>query len=177
MTLRTVSSTVVFENPVLSVRQDEVERDDGWRGTYVVVDRPDISLVVPAERDGLHLVEQYRYSTGTRSWEFPSGSRPRGEPGTPEELAVQELREETGFTAGAWERLGFLHVANGTTGEGVHVFLATDLHPGDPELEPAEEDMRVRWVRRDEVERMVRDGEITDAATVAAYLLWSVRAS
>ena len=74
MSIETVSSKVVYENPWLSVREDEVEYANGTRGIHSVVDRPDFALVVPAERDGFHLVEQYRYTIQSRSWEFPSGS-------------------------------------------------------------------------------------------------------
>jgi 8-oxo-dGTP pyrophosphatase MutT (NUDIX family) len=176
VSLKTLASTVVYENDWFSVREDQVERPDGSRGLYSVVDRPDISLVIPAENDGFHLAEQYRYSTGSRSWEFPSGSLARGETGTPEELAAAELSEETGFTAGNLTKLGYLHCANGTTGEGVHVFLATDLTPGEPHRETSEQDMCQRWFPRRELERMLRDGVITDGPTVAAYLLLTLNA-
>lgn len=171
MSIRTVTSEVAYRNAWLSVREDQVEYDDGSRGVYAVVDRDDFAVVIPAERDGFHLVEQYRYPTGLRSWEFPSGSFAPGESGTPEEMAVAELAEETGFTARTLRELGYLHVANGTTGQGAHVYLATELVPGEPRREPAEQDMTQQWFARGEVEQMIREGVITDGPTVAAYLL------
>jgi len=39
-----------------------------------VVDSPDIALIVPADVDRLHLVEQYRYPVAGRRWELPAGS-------------------------------------------------------------------------------------------------------
>jgi 8-oxo-dGTP pyrophosphatase MutT (NUDIX family) len=176
MSLKTLASTVVYENAWFSVREDQVERPDGSRGIYSIVDRPDISLVIPVENDGFHMVEQYRYSIGSRSWEFPSGSLARGETGTPEELAAAELSEETGFTAGGLTKLGYLHCANGTTGEGVHVFLATDLTAGEPHRETSEQDMCQSWFPRRELERMLREGVITDGPSVAAYLLLNLNA-
>jgi 8-oxo-dGTP pyrophosphatase MutT (NUDIX family) len=162
---------VVYRNPWLSLREDQIEYANKTRGIYSVVDMPDFAVVIPAERDGFHLVEQYRYPTQTRSWEFPSGSFPPGTTGTVEQMAAAELAEETGFRARTWRKLGFLHCANGMTSEGFHVFLATDLVPGDPHRENAEQDMRQQWFTRIEVERMFRDGVITDAPTVAAYYL------
>ncbi|WP_255686991.1 NUDIX domain-containing protein [Pseudonocardia sp. TRM90224] len=171
MSITTLSSTKVFQNRWISVRVDEIEHADGTRSEYSVVDKADFALVVPEENDGFHLVEQYRHPIGRRSWEFPSGSLPHGTHGTPEQTAAVELAEETGFTAGRLERLGHLHCANGTTGQGVHVFLATDLTPGTPNREATEQDMRQRWFPRGELERMLRDGTITDGPTLAAYLL------
>ncbi|HEY3527878.1 MAG TPA: NUDIX hydrolase [Nocardioides sp.] len=176
MSIQTLTSAVVYENEWLSVREDQIRYADGSRGLYSVVDRDDFALVIPADDDGFHLVEQYRYPTRVRSWEFPSGSFPAGRSGTPEDMAAAELKEETGFTAGDLKRLGYLHVANGTTGQGVHVFLANDLEPGEPDREPGEQDMEQRWFSRHDVEAMIRDGVITDGPSVAAYLLMTLSA-
>ncbi len=166
---------MVYENPWMTLREDEVEHGDGSRGIYAVVDKPDFALVVPFENDGFHLVEEYRYPLGGRYWQFPQGTFPKGRTGTPEELAAAELGEETGFAAGRLERLGYLHCAQGVTGQGFHVFLATDLTPGEPDREVTEQDMRERWFPRGEVERMIRAGVITDDSTLAAYLLLVMR--
>jgi 8-oxo-dGTP pyrophosphatase MutT (NUDIX family) len=173
--VKALSSRLVYENPWLSLREDRVARADGSQGIYSVVDAADFALVMPSENDGFHLVEQYRYPVGARSWEFPSGSFPRGVTGTPEELAAAELREETGFTAGNLERIGYLNPANAMSGLGCHVYLATDLTPGRSEREITEQDMRQEWFPRDEVERMLRDGVITDGPSIAAYLLLRLR--
>ncbi|WP_216900004.1 NUDIX domain-containing protein [Nocardia alni] len=175
MCIRTLSSKVVYGNPWMSVREDRIERMDGSHGVYSVVDKPDFALVIPMEDDGFHLVEQYRYPVGARSWEFPAGSFPPGVTGSPEDMAVAELAEETGFAAGRLERLGYLHCANGMTGEGVHVFLATDLIAGEPDREATEQDMCQRWFARAEFEAMVREGVITDAPSLAGYLLLNLR--
>jgi 8-oxo-dGDP phosphatase len=169
--MRTVSSRVVYENPWLTLREDEIEREDGTRGIYSVMDKPDFAVIVPMENDGFHLVEQYRYPIRRRSWEFPSGAFPAGVTGTPEELAAAELVEETGFTAGRLERLGYLHPSNSTATEGGFVFLATELVPGEPRREETEQDMRQAWFPRAEVERMLRESVITDGPSMAAYLL------
>lgn len=91
-------------------------------------------------------------------------------------MAAAELVEETGFTAGNLRKLGYLHCDNGLTGLGVHVFVATDLVPGEPNREISEQDMRQRWFPRDEVERMLRDGVTTDGPSAAAYLLLTLHA-
>jgi len=174
--MRTVTSREVYTNPWLTLREDQVERVDGSRGLYSVVDAHDFAVVVPFEDDGFHLVEQYRYPVRARSWEFPSGSFPAGVTGTPAELAAAELAEETGFAAGRLELLGRVNPANSMTGQSCHVFLATDLTPGEPRREASEVDMRQEWFPRTEVERMLRTGVITDGPTLAAYLLLNLHA-
>jgi 8-oxo-dGTP pyrophosphatase MutT (NUDIX family) len=167
----TLSSTVVYRNPWLSLREDRIERPDGSHGLYSVADQPDFALVVPIEDDGFHLVEQYRYPVRGRSWEFPAGSFADGRTGSPEELAAAELAEETGLTAGRLDRLGLLHCANSLISNACHVFVATELTTGEPDRELTEQDMRHRWFSRPELERMMRTGAITDAPTIAAYAL------
>lgn len=173
--MRTLTSRVVYENPWMTLREDEIELTDGTRGVYAVVDKPDFALVLPYENDGFHLVEEYRYPLGARCWQFPQGTFAAGHSGTPEQLAAAELGEETGFSAARLDRLGYLKCAHGLTGQGFHVFLATGLTPGEPNREPTEQDMREQWFPRGEVERMIRDGVITDDSTLAGYLLFVMR--
>ncbi len=166
-----LSSRVVYENTWMTLREDRIRRPDGSDGVYSVVHKPDFALVIPAHDGGFHLVEEYRYPIGRRSWAFPQGSFPAGRDGSPEELARAELAEETGLRAARLVRLGYLHCSHGTSGQGFHAFLATDLDGGTPNREHEEQDMRQAWVSREEFERMIRDGAITDDSTVAAYTL------
>ena len=173
--IRTLSSRVVYRNRWLSLREDEIQRADGSNGIYSLVDKDDFALVIPSQDNGFHLVEQYRYTIGRRCWEFPQGGFPAGVTGTPEELAARELAEETGLRAGSLTPLGMLHIAYGHTGQAVHNFLPTDLTQGQQHLEVEEQDLRHAWFPRAEVAEMISDGVITDAATVAAYLLLTMR--
>ena len=169
--VRMLSTGVVYEDRWMRLRRDEIERRDGSRGTYAFVEKPDFALVVPAENDGFHLVEEYRYPIGKRTWSFPQGGWPPGQAGKPEELARLELSQETGLRAGVLTRLGFLHCAHGIASQGGHFFLATELAPGAPEREQEEQDMRQAWVPRARFEAMIGDGLITDDSTLAAYAL------
>jgi 8-oxo-dGTP pyrophosphatase MutT (NUDIX family) len=90
----------------------------------------------------------------------------------PEKLAREELRQETGMTASVLRHLGYLHCAQGLNSQGFDVFVATGLTPSPPELELEEQDLRCRWFGRAELERMIRQGGITDDSTLAAYTLF-----
>src|SRR6267142_354910 len=97
-TIRRLGSRRVYANRWMTLREDDIERPDGSTGIYAVVDKPDFALVIPVERDGFHLVEQYRYPVGGRYWEFPQGTAPDGAEPEPVALARAELAEETGLT-------------------------------------------------------------------------------
>jgi len=169
--VRMLASGVVYEDRWMRLRRDEIQRRDGSRGTYAFVEKADFALVIPAENDGFHLVEEYRYPIGRRTWSFPQGGWPHGQSGPPEDLARLELSQETGLQASTLTRLGYLHCAHGISSQGGHFFLATGLTPGPPERETEEQDMRQAWVPRAEFEDMVTRGAITDDSTLAAYAL------
>jgi 8-oxo-dGDP phosphatase len=173
--IRTLTSGVVYEDHWMRLRLDEIERRDGSRGTYAFVEKPDYALVIPAENDGFHLVEEFRYPIGRRTWSFPQGGFPHGQTGHPEELARLELLQETGLQARNLVKLGYLSTAHGTSSQGGHFFLATGLEPGPPEREHEEQDMRQEWVPRTRFEEMIAEGVITDDSTVAAYALLLLR--
>ena len=130
--MRTTSSREVYRNPWIRVREDVIERDDGSAGLYGVVEQPDFALVIPAERDGFWLVEQFRYPLGRRSWEFPQGTwarrggtaaRPRTWPGPswPRRPASAPARSATS---------GHLDLAPGLSTQEFDVWLATGLTAG-----------------------------------------------
>jgi len=170
-----VTSREVYRNRWLALREDEVRLPDGSPGIYSVIDKPDFALVIPAEPDGFHLVEQYRYPVGGRYWEFPQGTAAGGAVVAPQELARAELAEETGLRAGRLELLGHLYCAYGMSSQGFDVFVATELTQGPTAREASEQDMRQRFVSRDGFEELVRSGRITDDSTLAAYALLLMR--
>ncbi len=169
--IRMLASGVVYEDRWMRLRRDEIERRDGSRGTYAFVEKSDFALVVPAERGGFHLVEEFRYPIGRRTWSFPQGGFPHGQSGSPEELARLELEQETGLRARELVRLGYLNCAHGISSQAGHFYLATGLEPGQPERETEEQDMAQAWVSRARFEQMIGEGLITDDSTVAAYAL------
>lgn len=170
-----IGTREIYANPWMTVREDDVRRADGSTGIYGVVDKPDYALVIPLDHDRVQLVEQFRYPLGMRRWEFPQGTAPnRTELGLTE-LAANELREETGLRAAEMVDLGQLDVAPGLSSQRGRAFLATGLTPGAHEREHEEQDMRSAWFRRADVERMILDGEITDAQSIAAYALLLLR--
>jgi 8-oxo-dGTP pyrophosphatase MutT (NUDIX family) len=175
--IRRLTSRVVYENAWMTVREDEIERPDGSRGIYGVVDKPDFVVVIPAENDGFHLVEEYRYPIGRRTWNFPQGSLPDRRAGDPLDVARRELAEETGLRAATLTRLGHLHAAHGTSNQGYDVVLATDLTPGAHARETEEQDMRQRWFSHADLRTLIRTGAITDDSTLAAYTLYTLTLS
>jgi 8-oxo-dGTP pyrophosphatase MutT (NUDIX family) len=169
--IQRTGSREVYRNEWLTLREDDIRRTDGSTGIYSVIDKPAYALVIPCDGDRFHLVEQFRYPLGMRRWEFPQGNAPGLGDLDPIELANRELREETGLRAASMELLGTLDVAPGMTSQRGRVFLATELTEGEHDREHEEQDMHSEWFSRAQLEQMIRDGDITDAQSIAAWAL------
>jgi 8-oxo-dGTP pyrophosphatase MutT (NUDIX family) len=169
--MRTTSSRELYRNQWIAFREDRVERADGSTGVYGVVVKPHFALVLPYERGGFWLVQQYRHPVGRRTWEFPQGGWPDGRGGTPEELARTELAEETGLRAGRVRHLGHLDLAPGQSTQEFDVWLATDLTPGPTAREVTEADMESAFVPEGELRAMIGDGRFTDGPSLAGLSL------
>ena len=174
MSIRTLSSREVYRNPWLRLREDQIERSNGNKGIYGVVEKDDCAVILPIEGDRIYLVEQFRYTIGRRALELPQGGWERPDV-DPEELARGELREETGLLAASMTQLGTMWVAYGFANQKQHVFLATGLTQAGSDPDPEEDDLVVKTASIAEFERMLLDGTIQDACTLAVWGLYKLR--
>lgn len=170
---KTISSTYVYKNPWLKVREDEVLRPDGKKGVYGVVEARDYVVIIPKLRGEFLMIEQYRYPVGKRSLEFPAGAIEQNEP--IETAAVRELQEESGLQAEKLTKLGFLYEGNGHENIGFHVYLAEDCREVPVKREASEQDMQIRVLSREKLETIISEGIVTDGPSAAAYCLFLLR--
>jgi 8-oxo-dGTP pyrophosphatase MutT (NUDIX family) len=166
-----LTTRTVYRNNWMTVREDAIARQDGSRGVYGVIDKPDYALVIARRGDQLMLVEQYRYPLRMRRWEFPQGTAPGMAGAAPTALAARELREETGLRATTMVELGMLDLAPGMSSQRGRAFLATGITEGASAREHEEQDMVSAWFTREQMESMIRNGQITDAQSLAAWTL------
>ncbi|MDB6140921.1 MAG: hydrolase [Verrucomicrobiaceae bacterium] len=165
----TTATKLIYENPWIRVREDQVINPGGGQGIYgVVMFRNRAVGVVPVDdEDHTWLVGQYRYPHDTYEWEIPEGGCPEGE--EPVECARRELLEETGLVADSYELLAELQLSNSTTDEVAYLFTAHGLRQAEASPEETEK-LEVRRVPVAEAIRMAMAGEIKDVMSVTALL-------
>jgi 8-oxo-dGTP pyrophosphatase MutT (NUDIX family) len=166
---KTLSTRPLYDNPWISVREDQVINPKGGKGIYGVVHFKNKAIgIIPVDEEGYTwLVGQYRYALEEYCWEIPMGGGPLAIDIL--ESAQRELKEETGFTAAKWTMIARIHTSNSVTDEEGFVFLAEGLTSGESDLEETE-DLVVRRVHLREAVAMVMDNRITDSISVGGIL-------
>ena len=165
----TLLSQQVYRGAFFDVRRDQVRLPDGSSAQREYIVHPGAVMIVPMLDDGRLVVErQWRHPLARVMLEFPAGKRDGGEP--PLQCAIRELAEETGYRAAEWARAGILHNAIAYSNEGIEVWFARRLTPGERRLD-AGEFLDVTSASLDELLESARCGELTDAKTLIG-LLW-----
>ena len=163
------SEKEIYDNPWINITEYQVVNPSGNPGIYGKVHYKNLAIgILPLDDElNTYLVGQYRFVLGQYSWEMPEGGGYSD--ADPLESAKRELLEETGLTAREWTEIQRLHLSNSVSDELSILYLAKGLEQFDPDPEDTEQ-LIVQKAPFDEVYRMVCDGEITDAMTVAAVL-------
>ena len=155
----------VYTGRVISLDVDTVTFPNGTAGELEMIRHPGASAVVPFLDDvagpdpSIVLIRQYRYATGGYLFEIPAGRLDPGE--LPEQCALRELREETGYSATHLSHMTTFWTTPGFTDERIHIYVATGLEEGDSALE-ADEILDLHPTPLSRALQMIDSGEITD---------------
>ena len=163
-TLRRVTVTT---SPIFRIDVIERRAPDGTQGRFFVTDLADwVNVVAFTPDDELVLVRQYRQGTDDITLEIPGGIVDEGESFL--EAGRRELREETGFEAEELIELGIVHPNPALQTNRTGTILARGARKLHDTQFDEHEDLELVLAPLEEVEQMVRHGEITHALVVAA---------
>lgn len=162
-----LSSKVEYDNPWISVTENQVLNPSGGKGIYGVVHFKNAAIgVIPYDDAGnIYLVGQFRFAIDEFTWEIPEGGGPLGT--DPLESAKRELLEETGLIAHSWDPIIRMHLSNSVSDEAGVIYLARQLEQREAEPEETEQ-LHIRKVPFEEAYQMVKRHEITDSLSIAA---------
>ena len=167
-----VQRKILFRARRFNVEQVWEDWPDGQRLERHIARHPGAVVILPILPDGrVCLIHTYRVAIDRWHIELPAGTMDKNV--TPAELAHIELQEETGYRAGRIVALHTFAMSPGILDEKMHLFLATDLIPGDAAREQGEQ-ISNRLLTWSQIDRLLRDGEIADAKTLVG-LLWYLR--
>lgn len=128
------------------------------------------AVAILAVKDGkILLVKQFRPAVGQWTLEIPAGTLDEGE--KPEEAAVREMVEETGYKPLRLVHLLDFYPTPGVSNELIKIYYTDTLrYVGVSNRDPGEEDMQVVEVNPSEAMAMIDRGEVNDSKTIIALL-------
>jgi len=170
---KTISHKTVYEGRIFNVDVLEVELENGRRSVREIVQHGVAVAVIPRLPDGRFVfIRQFRKAMERICFEVVAGNCDSGE--AEAVSAERELREETGYACRSLELLGPIFPSVGYCTERIDVFFA---ETGEQGATAFDEDEHIETVilSEDEMDEMIRDGRVSDAKTLAAWMLFKAR--
>lgn len=159
----------IYKGRIITLYNEEVKLPSGRVTKLDIVSHPGAAAIVPVMDDGRYiLLRQYRHASGGYLYEIPAGTLNKDE--EPLDCAKRELIEETGYSAKNFSKMIAIHTTPGFSNEVIHLYKATGLKEAETKFD-FDEIIEVEIFTRDEVERMIKAGKITDAKSLVGLLL------
>lgn len=165
-----INDEIVFKGHLLEVHKDEVLCPNGHKSTREFINKGKAACVIALNNDGKFILErQFRYPYDDVIIEFPAGKSDPNEDG--KVTAFRELKEETGYEANTLLYLGSTYPSVAYTNEIIDLYFAKDLKMTETHLDE-NEFVEVFYKSEDEIKEMIVNGQIKDAKTTHAFLLY-----
>ena len=174
--VKVLESRVIYSKHRMSIVEDILEFADGSRHEWVYFKGKEnlgaVAVAAFTTDNKIVLTRQYRHPFGTMMYDLPAGGMMQGE--TPQQAALRELQEETGYTAKRLEWIGRFAWAPSAMGPGtVEIFFTKSLRPEGHFN--SDEIADIQFVDYQEALMRVLRGEYIDSALVIAVLLVRIR--
>ncbi|NDJ84452.1 MAG: NUDIX hydrolase [Chloroflexi bacterium] len=164
-----IGDETIYKGRIVNLHVQRVRLPNGKEAKREIVFHSGAVAIVPLlPGDQTILVRQFRKPAGKVLLEVPAGTL------NPQEdlqsAANRELREETGYQAHSWQRMGGIFVAPGYSTEYIHLYLASDLTRAPLQADDDEFIETINLPLQAAIEK-IYSGEIEDAKTVSGLLM------
>lgn len=167
--LEKISEEILHQNHWSNFKHDKYIQPNGQEGNYFYMDiKPSVIVVAIMPDEKIVLTLQHRYLLDKQSIEFPAGRVKDNQ--TILDGAKAELQEETGCLTDDIVKIGEFATAPSSIKHTIHVYLARVSAQGQQMLDDSEE-IEILYRRPDEIDEMIKNNEIFNGPTMAAWSL------
>ncbi len=164
-------SIPVFNGDYLTVEKMTINLPDGRTGTREIVLVKNAAAVLPVDKKGMvHLIRQYRHAVQRYTLEVPAGLIDKDE--TPEQSAVRECEEETGYSPHKVKKLLYYAHSEGYSTGYTTLFLGTELEYTGKMNPDSTEFLERISMPFEEFFHMIRKQEILDSKSILCGILY-----
>lgn len=169
------SSELIFDGHILQLYLNQLKLENGAIVEREIIHHLPAVCVLATNNEKVILVKQYRPAIVDEIYEVPAGLLDIENNQIEEPLlgAKRELEEETDYRADNWKELNTFFVSPGYLDEQITLFHAWNLHKVEDSLPQDEnENVTVHEFTKDEIRKMITNGEIVDIKTLFALQYW-----
>jgi len=167
----TIEQQMIYKGHVLTINHYRLQMPDGEVVERDIVERPESVLVLPVgQQPNVMLVEEYDLGAGIWQLTLPGGKVIDPTPEGIFKQAQVELREETGFRAGRFEKLLDFYSHPGYVAHKVHLLVAYDLEWDPLEMEDGEEIQVYTYTLKEALAATKEDNRCDPEAALALWI-------
>lgn len=164
---------LVHKGSIIDFYKDSIEINGEKKTTFDFINHKGASAMVPVDKDGrILMVRQYRNAVDSYTLEIPAGGLNPGEDSMT--CAIRECEEETGYRAGEVHHLIDVYTTVAFSNEKICIYYTTGITPSEQNLDE-DEFVTIEHHSLDELTKLILDGEIKDAKTIAALLAYKTK--
>jgi len=163
----------IFEGRIIKLYEDIIKIKNKNLTRELVV-HPGSVVIIPVLNEktkDIVLIKQFRYAVNKNIFELPAGTLEKNE--NPLICAKRELQEETGYKAKFFRKITEIFPSPGIMTEKMHLFIAKNLMKSKQNFDD-DEKIKTIIINLDKVVKMIIEGKINDAKTIAGILLFWV---
>ena len=170
----TLAADIAYSCPGFDVVHEDVTLPDGTETDFDFLREGDSVVVLPLSPEGeVVVIEEWRQAVKRVNRALPAGSVEDGDD-EPRAAVDRELREETGYEAGAVSHLYTAEPANGYADSVFHYFLAEGCTPTAEQELDFNESIRVETTAFEELLGAVREGELRDGRSAVGIMYYAL---
>ena len=165
-----INSEIITENKIFKLWQYNcLSPKDGKEYPFLCLDTIDWVNIIPLTKENeVVMIKQYRHGNEEITLEIPGGMTDR-EDKSPQESAIRELVEETGYMGNEVIKLGECSPNPAIFNNLLHVYLVKDVEKKYAQNLENTEDIEIVKIHINKIPDLIKSGEINHALVITAF--------